>query len=421
MIHLRYDRGSIIIRGEVGTPYGRWDPRIDAFRAMAIHYPDIIEYLDRSRFLYVDKVADPLPTPPLNLDVKLRPYQKEALGAWLDAGRRGVIELPTGAGKTVVALKAMEDLGEATLVVVPTLILVDQWRRRLEEDFGVDVGVLGGGSRDVRAITVATYDSASIRAESIGNRFGLLVFDEVHHLPASSYRRIGLMYTAPHRLGLTATLAREDGAHVSLMELVGRVVYEMGVDELVGVHLSDYTVRTVHVPLSPEEQLEYDRSYSQYRGFIQRRGIRIRSAADYQRFVMRTGRDPEARRALDLLLGRETRERQTLGFEVARLIGVERARGFLTYYARFDLALVLDLCRRVGASRGDARVAGLVEFIRRAQGSYGLWEYIPRPQVSHWVTFDLLHSLSRIDESGDWVGLEPRTPFQAYARRARRF
>jgi hypothetical protein len=133
----------------------------------------------------------------------------------------------------------------------------------------------------------------------------------------------------------------------------------------------------------------------------------------------RTG--AEARRALDLLLGRETRDRQNLGFDVARLIGVERARGFLTYYARFDLALVLDLCGRVGASKDDPRVADLVEFVREQQGPYGMWDYVSRPQLSRWVTFDLLRSLSRLDGSGDWVGLEPRTPFQAYARRAPRF
>ena len=133
----------------------------------------------------------------------------------------------------------------------------------------------------------------------------------------------------------------------------------------------------------------------------------------------RTG--PEARRALDLLLGHETREKHTLGFEVARLIGVEPARGFLTYYARFDLALVLDLCWRVGASRDDERIAGLVEFVRDLQGPYGLWEYAPRPQASRWLTFDLLRSLSRLDETNDWLSLEPRTPFQAYSRRERRY
>jgi hypothetical protein len=133
----------------------------------------------------------------------------------------------------------------------------------------------------------------------------------------------------------------------------------------------------------------------------------------------RTG--PEAHRALDLLLARETRERHAIGFEVARLIGAEPARGVFTYFARFDLALVLDLCWRVGASREDERIAELVEFVRQQQGLYGLWEYTPRPQASRWVTFDLLRSLSRLDETTDWLSLEPRTPFRAYVRRTRRY
>ena len=130
---------------------------------------------------------------------------------------------------------------------------------------------------------------------------------------------------------------------------------------------------------------------------------------------------PAARRALDLLLGRETREAHTLGFEVARLAGFEPARGLLTHYARFDLALVLDLCWRVGATLEDERVAGAVRFVADLQGPYGLWEYAPRPEASRWVTFDLLRSLSRLDAAGDWLSLEPRTPFRAYARRRRRF
>jgi hypothetical protein len=130
---------------------------------------------------------------------------------------------------------------------------------------------------------------------------------------------------------------------------------------------------------------------------------------------------PEARRALELLLGRETRETHPLGFEVARLIGLERARGFLTYYARFDLALVLDLCWRVNATLDDDRVAELASFIQGLQGPYGLWEYASHPQASRWVTFDLLRSLARLDETGDWLSLEPRTPFRAYPKRARRY
>ena len=130
----------------------------------------------------------------------------------------------------------------------------------------------------------------------------------------------------------------------------------------------------------------------------------------------------EAHRALDLLLGRETREQYALGFEVARLIGAELAHGFFTFYARFDLALILDLCWRVGATRDDARVAELAQFIQKLQGTYGLWEYPARPQqISRWLTFDLLRSMSRLDQATDWLSSEPRSPFRAYAKKAKRY
>jgi hypothetical protein len=132
-------------------------------------------------------------------------------------------------------------------------------------------------------------------------------------------------------------------------------------------------------------------------------------------------RSTEARKALDLLLGRETREEHTFGFEVARMVGTEPARGFFTFFARFDPAFMLDLCSRVGATRDDERVNDLVNFAIALQGRHGLWTYANAPQVSRWLTFDLLRSLSRLDETGDWVGLEPRTPFSAYARRSKRY
>lgn len=129
----------------------------------------------------------------------------------------------------------------------------------------------------------------------------------------------------------------------------------------------------------------------------------------------------ETRRALDLLLGRETREANTLGWEAARLAGAEPVQGFFTFYARFDLALILDLCWRAGVSREDERLAGAIDFVLGLQGPYGLWEYRPRPQASRWVSFDLLKSLSRLEGGEEWVSLEPRTPFRAYARQARRY
>ncbi len=130
---------------------------------------------------------------------------------------------------------------------------------------------------------------------------------------------------------------------------------------------------------------------------------------------------PEAARALDLLLGRETRERRHLGHDVARMVGAEPSTGFITYYARFDMAQILSICGRIGATVDDRRVNDLVEHVRRLQGGYGLWEYMPKPQASRWLTLDLLRSMREIGVEGDWVNMEPRTPFGTYPKRAKRF
>ena len=124
------------------------------------------------------------------------------------------------------------------------------------------------------------------------------------------------------------------------------------------------------------------------------------------------------RAALDLLLQRETREEWSLGSEVARLVGGEPATGFVTFYARFDLAFVLDLASRAGTAPDDPRVSDLVRFLLGLRGPGGLWEHPTRPELGRWLTFDLLASLKRL-EGGDWVGAAPRLPFRAY-RRARR-
>jgi hypothetical protein len=134
---------------------------------------------------------------------------------------------------------------------------------------------------------------------------------------------------------------------------------------------------------------------------------------------------PETQRALDHLLGRETRERNSLGFDLARLLGAEPVRGFTTFYGRFDLAFLLRISYLVGAQTSDARVADLIDDLRQWQGEYGLWDYQPKPQLSRWLTFDLLCSLQGIESNSSsaipWVSTEPRTPFQSYPKKIRRF
>jgi len=298
MVLLRYDKGSLLIHGEVGTPYGQWDHRVGAFRAMAIYYREVLAYLERSRMVYRDEAANPPPVPSLSCRAELRPYQKAALNAWFDAGGRGVIVLPTAAGKTFVALKAIEKLNVATLVVVPTLDLLDQWRKLLSNQFETEVGAYGGGDDRLEPLTVSTYDSAYIRAEQLGDRFMFIIFDEVHHLPAPSYSQIAEMYIAPYRMGLTATYEREDGGHYDLPRLVGGPVYQLEVDALAGKHLSPYTHEKILVDLTPDEQKLYKREYDVFGNYLKRKRLALRSPEDFRRFIMRTGSDPEAREAL---------------------------------------------------------------------------------------------------------------------------
>ena len=298
MAILKFDRGTILIEGQARTPYGKWDPRVGCFRSLALNYLDIINYLKNSRIHFQDLVPDPTPISKLSSKAELRPYQKAALEAWHKAMNRGIIVLPTAAGKTFIALKAIEALNVSTLVIVPTLDLVDQWRQLLNSQFNVDVGAYGGGEESIEALTVSTYDSAYLRAEQLGNKFMFLIFDEVHHLPAPSYRQIAEMYIAPYRMGLTATLEREDEGHKILPQLLGDIVYRLEVDSLAGEHLAPYTHEKILVDLTPEEKIVYEQDYSIFKNYLRLKKISLRSPNDFRRFIMRTGNDPQARKAL---------------------------------------------------------------------------------------------------------------------------
>src|SRR3972149_10645116 len=201
-MELTFSRGTILVRGDVRIPNSTWDERSRRFRAMALHYRDIVDYLNNSKFTFTDNVPDLLPCPELHSSIILRDYQKQALDAWVLNGKHGVVVLPTGSGKTVIGIRAISLLNTPTIVVVPTLDLLDQWRSRLKKEFTIEVGILGGGEQEIKALTVSTYDSAYIHAARLGNKFGLIIFDEVHNLPAEDYKHIAEMFASPFRMGL---------------------------------------------------------------------------------------------------------------------------------------------------------------------------------------------------------------------------
>jgi superfamily II DNA or RNA helicase len=304
MITLTFAGGTIEIHGELSESIGlpaacRWDRRTRHHRAPAVDYADVVRALTGAEVPFVDQARayD-------KLDIRLRlertpwPFQSEALRLWRRAEGRGVVVLPTGVGKSHLGVMAIDALRRSTLVVAPTLDLVRQWYDLLRTSFAVDVGVIGGGDYDIQPLTVATYDSAYLHMERVGHRFGLVVFDECHHLPSSSYALAARGCLAPFRLGLSATPERADGREELLDELIGPVVYRKDIVELSGQYLADYETVRVHVELGAEQQQEYRSERGLYLAFLRKHGIRMGSPRGFGEFIMRSARSNEGRRAM---------------------------------------------------------------------------------------------------------------------------
>jgi superfamily II DNA or RNA helicase len=299
---LRFHGGTLVVQGadlDLLPPGFAFDDRVGHLRGPAWRYAEVVRGAKRLGIPVQDDArAWPLDQPMRPLARRApRPYQAEALVAWREAGRRGSVVLPTGAGKTFVAELCIADTGRPTLVVAPTLDLVGQWHARLATTFAQPVGILGGGHHEVQPLTVSTYDSAWLHLHRYGDRFGLVVFDEVHHLPAPAYLTIAEAAMAPFRLGLTATLEREDGRHEALSELVGPVVYRKEITELAGDFLADYETVRLEVQLSDDEQSRYDAARSQLADFLASEGIRLGAPGGWQAFLRASARSRIGRSA----------------------------------------------------------------------------------------------------------------------------
>src|SRR5919205_603158 len=318
---LTYDNGSILIRGGIShIPYASFDPRTNSLRAQALYYQNIVDYLKQSEVEYDDShVFDLIPSPNITLDqshdvssvnnnnndrhesISLRDYQQKALDNWIKAGKKGCIVLPTGAGKTVIGVKAIEVINSASLVVVPTIDLMDQWTSVLSKYFkNIKIGNLGGGLDDIQAITVCTYDSAYIRAPNIGNKFALVIFDEVHHLAAPGYRSIAEQFASPFRLGLTATIEREDNLHKDFPRLVGGgIVFEAHASDLAkNKHLSSFEIERRYVDMLPDEVEEYKRNIATYQTSLMKMGLKMNYSDSFRKLIMMSGRSTIARQAV---------------------------------------------------------------------------------------------------------------------------
>jgi len=300
------------------------------WRCPAVYYRRVRPWLGRER------VRNDVPrwrdlSLQLHDDREPHPYQAEALQAWLEADRWGSVVLPTGAGKTFLALQAIARCAVSTLVVVPTLDLLHQWYARLENAFTTTIGVWYGGEKRQEPLTVTTYPSAWAHAETLGNQFKLLIFDEIHHLPAPSWHEIALMCAAPYRLGLTATYPEaplalqaragepdrgDEGVTTGgkseltpfsqgvqdpvalLDELVGPVVYRKHIDDLTGEQLAEYRTERVRIDLTDQERAAYDAAYATYTGYVRESRLRERHGPGWwNEFTRRSAYEAQARRA----------------------------------------------------------------------------------------------------------------------------
>src|SRR5713101_4476911 len=273
----------------------------ERWRCEGYHYGTLQPYLQEQ------DVHDSVPRwQPLNLKLQEmrepHDYQVAALAAWDRARRRGSIVLPTGAGKTFVAIQAINRVNRSTVVVAPTIDLLHQWYARLVNAFATEVGVYYGGEKKVLPLTVTTYHSAGDLVAEYGNAFKLIIFDEVHHLPAPSWGEAALMAPAPLRLGLTATYPEEHEqtqGRWRVDDLIGPIVYTKRIEELVGQQLAHYRTQRLRIDLSAEERARYDADYAIYIGFVRSRQLQRKHGPGWLMELMRlSALDAQARRAV---------------------------------------------------------------------------------------------------------------------------
>jgi superfamily II DNA or RNA helicase len=298
---LSFDRGTLVLRGEAprDLPGFLWDERSSCLRAPALRYRDVVAAA-RARGLCLDDHVAPaiaLPTGPWKTP-PLRAYQEDALRAFRAFDRRGVVALPTGSGKTRVAMAVLAEHAGTALVLCPTRALLGGWQRELGAWYDGPVGVVGDGERSLAGITLMTFESGYRHLDRVGDRFGAIVVDEAHHFAGGLRAEALEMCPAPARLGLTATPpARGTAGAARLEQLIGPVVCEVGIQELAGSHLAELSVARLSVRLDAAERAEYERSYRPF-ATLRAAFFRANPGCDWAGCMRAMARTPDGRSAI---------------------------------------------------------------------------------------------------------------------------
>lgn len=212
----------------------------------------------------------------LNESLSIRPYQNDALKSFVDGGSYGTVVLPCGSGKTIVGLMVMAKEKTKTLILCPNVTSVHQWIREITEKTNIkreDIGEYTGSEKEIKDITICTYQVLTYSVKNPDeksdekiyphfnifreNNWGLTIYDEVHMLPAPIFR-ITAEFQSIKRLGLTATLVREDHKEEEVFSLVGPKRIDIPWSELekIGFIAKAYC-HEIRVSLDKDEETEY--------------------------------------------------------------------------------------------------------------------------------------------------------------------
>jgi len=297
-----------------------WDRQAGGYRCRPIDFWDIKSAVEASGMpTHVTFSMEFALAVKLTPSLQLRPYQQQAFDSWEQAHHRGIVILPTGAGKTILGLWAIAHVNMRTLVIVPTLELMEQWYRQCLGVFIISVetpstsekpaqmqtipsipslvGRFGGGYKDIAPITITTYSSSYLYLPQFRDYFGFLIFDEVHHLAGEKFQTISGGSIAPARLGLTATLGESEDIYALLKSLVGPIIFNASREALTeGGSLAPFVHETIRVELAGERVSQYQDAKQVYSAYLQQFP---HSRHVFQRMIFRANQDRDARQALD--------------------------------------------------------------------------------------------------------------------------
>ena len=190
----------------------------------------LLKYLDRRKIEYTIQDDTVINNADFNLDKisTIRPYQSKATMTAMKS-LNGVIKMPCGAGKTITLTNVIRRLKQHTLVIVHTNFIRDQWIKYFKDNYDYEPGVLQGQTENIKPITIAMIPTLYKRelTEDFLNRWGCIVVDETHRVPADSFFNVVNQFPAKYRFGTTATARRNDGLTNMIFATLGEIIYDV--------------------------------------------------------------------------------------------------------------------------------------------------------------------------------------------------